>query len=426
MRTFVVFIALFCSLYAQPLEVEVRCEGAILMNAETGAVLFEKRGHEPTFPASTTKIGTALYAMHCLGEGYQGKMTVTRECVASITPQAKKQSDYRSPPHWLETDGTHIGLKKGEEMPFEDILHAVLVRSANDASNVVAQNVAGSIPKFVEGMNAYLQELGCLNTTFNNPHGLHHPDHRTTPYDLAMMARVGLKNKRFASIVRKTRYVCPETNLEHERTFIQSNRLLRNGPYYDPRVIGVKTGTTQAAGKNLVSAAVENGRTLIAVVLGCRGPRGELYGDITSMFDAAFNEQKMRRYLLKKGATDLSTTVQGARRKLATMLPNGLYYDYYPAEECAVKAKVQWEIPELPIEAGTPVGYIQVVDAHGRVVQKTSLLAAKLLKPTFAHKMRTYFKEENRGKKWLFLLGCSALVLFLLRSRKKRSKRPLF
>src|SRR5262249_25642973 len=140
--------------------------------------------------------------------------TADREALASITPEAKRQSNYRSPPHWLETDGTHVGIKKGEELSLYDLLHACLIASANDASNIIAQSLGGTIPQFMDEVNAYLKEIGCKNTHFNNPHGLHHPDHYTTAYDLAMMAKEGLKDPVFRKIVSLMRHSCPRTNLE--------------------------------------------------------------------------------------------------------------------------------------------------------------------------------------------------------------------
>ena len=191
------FLFLFVPLLAQPLDLKVTGEHVILMNAETGAVLFEKNAQERCHPASTTKIATALYALHLRGHDLESKMTTRSEAVRSITPQAKQQSKYRSPPHWLETDSSHIGLKKGEEMSFHDLLHAILISSANDACNVVAETLGGTIPTFMEHLNYYLKKIGCANTTYNNPHGLTHPDHQTTAQDLAIMAKEALSQPFF-------------------------------------------------------------------------------------------------------------------------------------------------------------------------------------------------------------------------------------
>ncbi|MCC5832124.1 MAG: D-alanyl-D-alanine carboxypeptidase [Chlamydiales bacterium] len=425
MRQFLFLLLLCLPLHGKQLDVNIVAEGAILINAKTGAILFEKNAHKPSFPASTTKIGTAIYVLDLWGDKLGSKLTATRECIASISPQAKRQSNYRSPSHWLETDGTHIGIKNGEEFRLFDLLCGMLIGSANDASNVIAQGVGGTIPSFMEGLNRYLREIGCLNTTFNNPHGLHHPDHLTTPYDLAIMARKGLENPIFRQIVSMSRYDCPQTNLEYERTFIQTNQLLRSGPFSYAKAIGVKTGTTQAAGKNLVAAAEEDGRCLIAVLLGCREARSELYRDVTKLFDVAFNEPKMRRYLLKRGETDLTTRIAGAKRPLKTFLPDGLYYDFYPAEESTVKAAVNWDLPPLPIQAGDRVGVVRVTDERGNLVREVELLAHEDLKATLWYRLSHLF-SENAGKKVLFLGGVGSVAFFMWMLRKKRPRRPLF
>lgn len=398
MKPLLILLLLFGFLYAKQLELDICAEGAILINAQTGAILYEKRAHERHFPASTTKIATAIYALHSLGDNFDKKMIATKECTASITSQAKKQSHYRSPPHWLETDGAHIGIKVGEEIPFQDLLKALLISSANDAANVIAHGVCGSIPRFMDELNRYLKEMGCLHTSFNNPHGLHHPDHLTTPYDLAQMAKAGLEHSLFAEIVSMVRYECPRTNLEYERTFLQTNLLLRPGAYCYSKAIGVKTGTTQAAGKNLVAAAEEKGRRLIAVMLGCHQGRAELYRDMINLFELAFNEPKMRRYLLKKGATDFAKKVKGAKKILKTTLPEGLTYDYYPSEECVVKAHVIWEIPPLPIQKNTVVGRIELTDEQGHIIGEKKLLAYEDLEPTLWFRCKSFFTSKAKAK----------------------------
>ncbi len=420
MKWLLPIVLLFASLQAKQLEVDMGAEGAILINAKTGMILYEKKAHTPKAPASTTKIATALYALECCGDQLEKTFTATRECTASISPQAKRDSNYRSPPHWIETGSTHVAIKNGEELPLYDLLCGMLVHSANDASNIVAHGVGGTIPNFMEEVNLYLKEIGCLHTSFKNPHGLHHPEHLTTPYDLALMAKKGLENPVFREIVAMKRYTCPRTNFEHERTFVQTNLLVRKGSLAYPKAIGVKSGMTQAAGKNLVAAAEENGRCLIAVALGYREDRSGLYRDVTKLFETAFNEPKMRRHLLKKGVCDLTTQVSGARRRLKTMLPDGLFYDYYPAEECAIKASVNWEIPPLPIHAGDLVGMVRVVDERGNVVQETELFAYKDLKPTLWHRV-------CEQKKALFLGGVVCILVFMWRLRKKRApRRPFF
>jgi len=349
-----------------------------------------------------------------------------RESVASISPQAKRQSNYRSPPHWLETDGTHIGIKRGEELQLNDLLHAMLIASANDASNVIAQGVGGTIPKFMEELNVFLKEIGCKDTHFSNPHGLHHPTHATTAYDLAVMTKEALKDPLFRQIVSSVRYTCPQSNLELERHLVQTNQLLRKGTFYYPKAIGVKTGFTQTAGKNLVAAAQEGDRILIAVALGYKGPRSELYQDVTNMFEAAFNEPKMRRTLLVKGEQKLTTYIDGANSHLKTFLSENLAYDFYPSEEVPVKVVVTWAIPSLPIAAGRHVGKIKVVDAQGTILAQVPLCSLEDVKPTIRSRLGHILSDNRRSLKLTFGGSIALLLLILLRLLKKKKSLRLF
>lgn len=260
-----------------------------------------------------------------------------------------------------------------------DLLHGILICSANDASNTVAIGLSGTVPKFMDQLNGFLQSIGCKQTTFNNPHGLHHPEHMTTANDLALMTTEALRYPEFREIVCKPRYTCPETNLEYERTLLQTNLMLRNGSYNYPKAIGVKTGGTQAAGKNLVAAAEEGDRLLIGVVLGCTS-RADVYKDMIKMFETAFNEPKMRRMLLPIDDQSLSQKVKGARGKLKTYLPEGVSYDFYPAEEEAVKLEMAWDIPTLPVRKGMQVGVVSVLDSQERLLKQAPILASQDLK----------------------------------------------
>lgn len=373
------FVLLGFSLTAEQLKISVHAETAILMNAKTGAVLFEKESEKPAYPASTTKIALALYLIEKYGETTERIVTVKKEALASITPQAKRDSNYRSPPHWLETDGSHIGLKVGEELSMKHLLHAALIASGNDACNALALQYGGTVPTFMQHVNVYLKDIGCTHTEFNNPHGLHHPQHMTTAHDLAVMACRGLQLPLFRQVVGTTRYICPRSNLEEERTFVQTNLFLRQGAHFDARVIGIKTGSTQAAGKNLVSAAKEGERELVAVVMGCQS-RAEVYQDSKALFDAAFGQSLMRRTFMDAGPTSLTCPVRGARGELKTMLPESLCCDFYPAEEREMSTFISWQVPLLPIKAGTQVGSLHLIDEQGTTVQCVPLCAAIDLK----------------------------------------------
>lgn len=140
---------------AKPLKVDVAAQSAILINAETGVILYEKESHKPSFPASITKISTALYALEKKGHTLNEVIRVSPEAMAR-----RRRSDFL--PHQLVPDGTHMSLRTGEELPFHALLHGLMLVSGNDAANVIAEHVSGSVPQFVKEMNAFLRANGIL------------------------------------------------------------------------------------------------------------------------------------------------------------------------------------------------------------------------------------------------------------------------
>lgn len=226
---------------------------AILIEAETGTVIFEKNADQIMYPASTTKIMTALLALN------SGDLDQT--CVVSngaIT--------------FYEDDVTTADLREGEQMSLRDLLYATMIKSANDAANVVAENISGSVSAFVDYMNQAAEVFGCTNTHFMNPHGLHDDNHYTTARDMATITRVAMQNETFRQLVSTNTYTAPRTNVMRSRTWTTSNRLMipstseSTNKYYFPDAIGVKTGTTSKAGYCFVGAAERDGIELISVL----------------------------------------------------------------------------------------------------------------------------------------------------------------
>lgn len=359
-------------LCAEKLSVTIESEAAILINAETGAILYEKNAHTLHYPASTTKTATALFALKKKGDQLSTVIAAEQEAIASISSEAKKRSNYTMPSHWVEQGSTHMGIKRGEEFTLRDLLLGVLVTSSNDASNVVAQFVGGTIPDFVKELNEYLQSLGCKQTYFTNPHGLHHPKHQTTPYDMAIIAREAMKNPTFREMVSLVKFVRPKTNKQESTVMLQTNRLLRNGKYYYPKAIGIKTGYTSIARHNLIAAAKHEGRELIAVLLKC-DESGQVFRDAIKLFDAAFNQSKMRKVVLKSGPQKFTYQLEGA--VLNTYSKEDLILDYYPAEEPTVKCFLQWHTLKLPISKDQEVGELQLKTLKGDLIQKVALFS---------------------------------------------------
>jgi D-alanyl-D-alanine carboxypeptidase (penicillin-binding protein 5/6) len=365
--------------WSEPLNFNINGEAALLMNADTGAILLEKNAYTLKYPASTTKISTALYALHLLGTNLDTKVVADAESLKSLNQEAKIKANFNLPGYWLEPDGTHIGLKVGEELTYRNLLEGVLIASGNDASNVIAQNLGPTIPKFMEGLNAFIKNLGCQNTNYYNPHGLHHPKHMTTAFDLACMTKAALKNPIFCEIVGMKRFNRPKTNKQNAATFLQSNRLLRPGKFYYPKAIGVKTGYHSRAKKTFVGAARFEGRTLIAVLLGYQD-RNAIFIDAIKLFDAAFNQPKVERIYLKKGPQSFMLQMPQADRMVNTFLTQDLSWSYYPAEDPQAKCFLQWKELNLPIAKGQEVAELQLKSSDGLLLKRVSLIASTHVK----------------------------------------------
>ncbi len=229
-------------------------KAAITIEAQTGISLYEKNADEQLPMASTTKIMTALVAL----ENADINQTFT------VSETACK------------VEGTQIGLLAGDQISLNDLLHMLMMKSANDAAQTIAENISGSLEAFAELMNERAKQMGLTHTHFENPHGLPSDNHYTTARELALIAAEALKNDTFAQIVSTKK-----KKLDYHGLVIEnSNRLLSSYEY----TTGVKTGFTKAAGRCLVTSAKKDGVTLINVTLN----DGNDWQDHTEMFEEGF------------------------------------------------------------------------------------------------------------------------------------------
>ncbi|MGM9521381.1 MAG: serine hydrolase [Oscillospiraceae bacterium] len=236
---------------------ELQAEAALLVEAETGQILYVKNETDRRAPASLTKIMTVLLAIEAYDSGdaaLDDVVTVSDTAYTGITP-----------------DGSTANLKVGEELTFESLLYCAMLASANEACNVLAEYVSGDIDSFVELMNSRAKDLGCTGTHFANTHGMPNDDHYTTANDLYLIVRCALEYPLFKKLVSTVTYTVPATNMSEERQLTNTNLLIRpESVYYYAPAAGVKTGYTDAAGYCLISDASKDGRELISVVLGAK------------------------------------------------------------------------------------------------------------------------------------------------------------
>lgn len=226
---------------------ELISEAAVLMDAETGQVLYDKNAHRQMYPASITKVMTGMLALQNL--------------FASDTVTLS-QAGYNA----VSRTSSHISIEPGEEMTVEQAMYALALESANDAANMLAEGVSGSLEAFAEKMTEEAHALGAVDTQFANANGLPDSNHYTTAYDMALIAAAALKTPGFTDYFSALHYDCPATNLNEARSFNNRNRML-SGAYRYNGVLMSKTGWTSSAQGTLVTAVRQGGTTLIAVVL---------------------------------------------------------------------------------------------------------------------------------------------------------------
>lgn len=383
-------LALLCltaPLAAEPLKVAVAARSAILMNADTGAILFSKSADRTHYPASIVKVATALLVLERKETSLDELATARQQAVASISPEAKRRANYKTPSHWIELASSHIGIKLGEQLSLRTLLYGLMLQSGNDAANVLAQHVTGDIPKFTDLLNKRAAELGCRHTHFTNPSGLHHPQQVTTAYDMAVLTRAAMRFPEFCKIVASLRYEKPASNLQPAIVIHQKNRLIRAGKYYYPKAIGVKIGFTQDSRGTLIAAAKDGERTLIAVVLGCQTV-ADAFQDVAQMFDAAFAELKVQKRVLSKGLQKFTRSVFGGKELVTTLLQDDLNFSYYPSEAPQFQLRLTWHEIEPPVPRGNVVGKLEMTDVHGTVLKSMQLFAGETVEPTLSLKVQ--------------------------------------
>lgn len=248
---------------------EVPTPNAVVMDADTGAILYNKGMDEVRYPASITKVMTALLAIEN----------------SSLTDQVTMGAEAAS----LEVPGnSRIDAVEGEVFTMEQCLHAILLASANGVTRQVAEYIAGSEENFVNMMNERAKELGCTNTHFNNSSGLPDPDHYTTPRDMALILSEAVKNETFCAIEADLLYTIPPTNMTSTpRELRNHHAMLFEGEWYYEGAFAGKTGYTDEAHNTLVTAAKRNDMTLVCVVMLCDNL--DYINDTRTLLDYGFN-----------------------------------------------------------------------------------------------------------------------------------------
>lgn len=251
---------------AQDEKPNIQCEAYIVMEEGSGRVLYEKNADVLMYPASLTKVATAIYAIE----------NANLEDVVTVSERARN------------VDGTRVYLEVGEKVPLKKLVQGMLINSGNDAGVAIAEHIDGSVEKYANKLNLYLKEIGLEDTHFENPHGLFDPDHVTTAKDLAKVTQYAMKNSEFRTI-----FGTEELKWDGQAwdtTLFTHHKLMRERPYEG--VTGGKTGFVDESGNTLITTANREGMSVIVVVL--KGPSSNTaYSDTVELLDFAFNQFKL-------------------------------------------------------------------------------------------------------------------------------------
>lgn len=245
-------------------------ESAILIEPTTGTIIYEKDPHKKMYPASITKIMTALLAI----ENCKMNDTVV---------YSKKNLDS------LTAEDSNIQCQVGEKMSVKDCLYALMLSSANETATALAEHIAGSSEAFAKLMNERAKQAGATDTHFANPNGLHDDNHYVTAYDMSMIMKAAIQYPVFLDVIHTTEYTIPANNKRTEpfQSYQRHKMLFTTSPYYDADVIGGKTGYTDQAGKTLVTYAKRGNVSLISVVMKSNGD--QVFDDTKKLLDYGFD-----------------------------------------------------------------------------------------------------------------------------------------
>lgn len=272
--------------YTNPNDITTYSPCCLLMESKTGKVIYDKNGYEKMYPASTTKIMTAILALE--------------HCELTDVATASYEAVFTVPVGY-----TNANIQVGEELTVNQLLHVLLISSANEAANVLAEHIAGSVESFATMMNTKAEEIGCLNTHFVNANGVHNENHYSTAYDLAIMGKYAMQNETFREIVNTTFYTLPATNKypTNDRVFGTTNELIKKDTsdkvdnYYYEYATGAKTGYTNAAKNCIVATAKKDDIEYIVVILGAQTTENGLsarYLDCKNLFNYAFENYTIK------------------------------------------------------------------------------------------------------------------------------------
>lgn len=410
---------------------EIQSNAAILIEKDSRTVLFSQNENVRVYPASTTKIMTVMLAVEAIEDG---RVALSDNVTATDSMQ-----------YDLISDGSSAGIIVGETMTLEDLLYCAMLASGNDACNVIAEYIGGSIENFVVMMNERATELGCVGTSFANTHGLPNENHYTTAMDFSLIALEAVSHSEFMTICDTIKYEVPETNTSERRYLSNSNGLINpDSALYSGYVYeyahGVKTGYTSAAGHCLVSTAQKDGEDLVCVIMGGIADTSSSitkysnFVDSTTLYDWGFDNFSFQEILTKTEEVVTIDIAYGSGRDSVALKPQNTITAYLPNDTAIgdFELEITTEVGEdggavsAPIESGDVLGEVTLT-LDGVSYGTVNLVAAtsvELAKTTYIQNGISDFFGQLWIKIAIIVIGLLLIlyVISVIHYRQRRRK----
>ena len=405
-------------------EIELHADCVYLAGADNGEVLYEKNARKQTHPASLTKLVTAIVVLdHC--ENLNEMVTVSESCLTEL----------------YDTGSSLGGLKAGETLSVYDLLCCLLLQSANEAATALADYVTdGDRPQFVRMMNETAQSLGCTDSNFVNPHGLDDDDQYVTAKDTATLLMHAMGYPAFAEITAMPSYKLPATNLQKERTIINTNHMLKKNylDYYSPYINGGKTGTTSIAGHCVAVTASKGGYNYVCVVLNAimedldndHVDENGAFIDAKALLEWAFDNLELKQICDPDQIVAQVPIEFGAGRDTLGLSPAEAIYSLVPrgvGSGSLLIEPLEGSLPasvKAPVKKGDRVAAARVLYAEEEIHQIDLVACADVKLSVFAVIGSTARKLLSS---WIFricaLAAICALICLVHRARKRAAER---
>ena len=375
-----------------------KIEAPNLLLAETnkGRILYERNADEKIYPASLTKLMTAIL--------------VVENCELDDIVTVSENAVFSVPYGYVNAN-----LQVGEELTVEDLLYVMLIPSANDAANALAEHVGGSIESFSTMMNSRAKELGCTGSNFTNPSGLHQEEHYTTTRDLFLISQKAIENDLIEKILGTTTYTLPSTNkyTKEARIFTTTNYMIRKSltKYYCEYCIGAKTGYTGEAKNCVVEFAQKDGIELTAIVMGENAKvKGQKFLDAKQMFEYVFENYENNQVATKNEKHETVKIANGTKetRSLDILYKSDINILKEKENNKEIEKDIEYTNLKAPIQKGDVVGKIKY--KYDEIIYETELIAGSNV-------------EENKTLTNMFKIILIAFILYIIYNLKKGNKK---